>query len=351
MFIKCLELCHDVKIVSRIESDHLPVVCRLGSKRKLANANVENKKITKYIWDESKATVFKDELSNEESRQEINIAFSWLTSNINTSINVFNKTLLNAAGSMRVESGSGGIKKENKPWFDSECREAKKEARHALTKVRMLEYRNGVNQVLKMERLANYKDSRARYQKLLNKKKTEHNQNLFDKLIQNFKDSSSFWGIIKSLKSNKQSIPDIDLKEWEEHFREVLNPAHLIDEGNNQVNIEQIRNREIIVEELDRDFEKEEVIKATHNLKAKKAAGDDGVIPELLKNLIDDAINYILNLLNSVYNEGIYPDEWSSAIIVPIFKKGDKSNPSNYRGISLLNILSKIYTAILNERL
>ena len=37
-----------------------------------------------------------------------------------------------------MESGSGGVKKENKPWFDSECREAKKEARHALTKVRML---------------------------------------------------------------------------------------------------------------------------------------------------------------------------------------------------------------------
>ena len=188
----------------------------------------------------------------------------------------------------------------------------------------MLEHRNKVDTTLKMERLANYKETRARYHRMLKKKKLDYNQNLYDKLLLNFRDSTGFWSIIKGLKPNKQSIPDINLKDWEEHFREVLNPAHLNDVIDNPTNIDHTRDREIIVVELDRDFEKEEVLRAIHNLKAKKAAGDDGVIPEFLKNLNDESIDYILNLLNTIYNEGLYPEEWSSAIIVPIFKKGEK---------------------------
>ena len=45
------------------------------------------------------------------------------------------------------------------------------------------------------------------------------------------------------------------------------------------------------------------------------------------------------------------PEEWSKAIIIPLHKKGDKNNPDNYRGISLLSILSKVFTHIINSRL
>jgi hypothetical protein len=42
---------------------------------------------------------------------------------------------------------------------------------------------------------------------------------------------------------------------------------------------------------------------------------------------------------------------WCQSIIVPIFKKGDDQNPDNYRGISLLSVVSKVFTSILNKRL
>ena len=42
---------------------------------------------------------------------------------------------------------------------------------------------------------------------------------------------------------------------------------------------------------------------------------------------------------------------WSESIIVPIFKTGSKSDPSNYRGISLINVMYKIFSAIVNDRL
>ena len=51
------------------------------------------------------------------------------------------------------------------------------------------------------------------------------------------------------------------------------------------------------------------------------------------------------------FNEGLFPTSWGIGIIVSIFKSGIKANPSNYRGISLLSNLSKIFTSIINQRI
>ena len=52
-----------------------------------------------------------------------------------------------------------------------------------------------------------------------------------------------------------------------------------------------------------------------------------------------------------MFNNAEYPFEWSLGYIVPIFKGGDPSNKSNYRGITLNSILAKIYSQILLNRL
>ena len=60
---------------------------------------------------------------------------------------------------------------------------------------------------------------------------------------------------------------------------------------------------------------------------------------------------YITNIFNIIYNTGNFPQEWSQAMISTIHKKGNLKNPDNYRGISLLCSLSKVFTKILNTRL
>lgn len=54
---------------------------------------------------------------------------------------------------------------------------------------------------------------------------------------------------------------------------------------------------------------------------------------------------------SKVFSTGIFPEEWSKSIIIPLHKKGDRDNPDNYRGISLLSCVSKVFTGVLNSRL
>jgi len=58
-----------------------------------------------------------------------------------------------------------------------------------------------------------------------------------------------------------------------------------------------------------------------------------------------------VHFFNRIFNTGYFPSDWSSAIKVPIHKKGDLNSPQNYRGISLLDIFGKLFTSVINRRL
>ena len=84
------------------------------------------------------------------------------------------------------------------------------------------------------------------------------------------------------------------------------------------------------------------VYKALSTLKVGKAPGNDGIHPGLLRLCARGICNSVALLFNRSFREGVFPAEWKEAIVIPVFKKGSKADPSNYRPISLLPILSKV---------
>ena len=60
---------------------------------------------------------------------------------------------------------------------------------------------------------------------------------------------------------------------------------------------------------------------------------------------------YLKSLYNIILLTGEFPDNWSKAILTPIHKKGNQQDPTNYWGIALTDVIGKIFTKILNERL
>ena len=86
-------------------------------------------------------------------------------------------------------------------------------------------------------------------------------------------------------------------------------------------------------------------------LKENKSPGFDHILNEVIKIGTDVIKGHLVNLFKRILDTGKYPALWSFGLIVPIQKKDDRSKVENYRGITLLSALGKLFTSILNNRL
>lgn len=94
----------------------------------------------------------------------------------------------------------------------------------------------------------------------------------------------------------------------------------------------------------------EELETTINNSKNKKTPGVDNINNELIKYASIQLKYRLLDLLNMCWKSGHIPEEWRMAKIYPVYKKGDRQNCENYRGISVLGICYKIYASILKSR-
>jgi hypothetical protein len=86
-------------------------------------------------------------------------------------------------------------------------------------------------------------------------------------------------------------------------------------------------------------------------LKSYKLPGTDQIPAELIKAGGEILCSEIRRLVCSILNKEELPQQWKESIIISIYKKGDKTDCNNYRGISLLSTAYKILSNILLARL
>jgi len=91
----------------------------------------------------------------------------------------------------------------------------------------------------------------------------------------------------------------------------------------------------------------DDVKDAISSAKNNKSPGLDMITNELLKNGGIGLINSLVKLFNHLILLGSTPRDWNKGIIVPIFKKGNKNDLNNYRGITLTSCVSKIFNRII----
>ena len=72
---------------------------------------------------------------------------------------------------------------------------------------------------------------------------------------------------------------------------------------------------------------------------------------ELFKHSFDIILPFLLKLFNCLFSNGEYPKSWGESIIVPIFKSGNPDDVKNYSGKTLINVLGKVYSQVLLNRL
>ena len=94
-----------------------------------------------------------------------------------------------------------------------------------------------------------------------------------------------------------------------------------------------------------------EIKKIIKSLKDTNALGPYEVPVSLVKECVEELCAPLCAIVNSSFIEGIYPDIFKLGKIIPLFKKGDRTDPANYRPITLLSVFAKIHEKAIAIRL
>ena len=87
--------------------------------------------------------------------------------------------------------------------------------------------------------------------------------------------------------------------------------------------------------------------KLLEQLNPHKAAGPDGIKATILKELAKEIAPILKIIFNISYDTGTIPEQWKTAIVQPVYKKGNKYDAANYRPISLTCICCKLMEHII----
>ena len=246
-------------------------------------------------------------------------------------------------------------KKKYQEWFDDECMKLKQEVNTKRKK-----YQEALRKELPQNetsiRKENFFKSLNNFNSMKRKKERLYWRQRKESLaLTKMKNPKEFW---KKLNVKRKGMPFNFSKDELFNYFKQLSGNQGEEKNNNVQNTNSNTEEELfcsfdseILDILNRVISAEEIKQVIINLKNGKAAGLDKIIPELLKELDENFIDLIAQILNTIFESGNFPEEWALGIIVILFKEGTKSDLNNYRGITLLSMLGKLLVGILNNRL
>jgi hypothetical protein len=123
-------------------------------------------------------------------------------------------------------------------------------------------------------------------------------------------------------------------------------------EANVQQSMDELENTQTVELSRDEMTKPSEIKLIIKKMKNKKAPGEDGINNQVLKMLPRKALVYLTYLFNACMKNCYFPKKWKQAKVIAIPKPGkDPTNPGNYRPISLLNSISKVFERVLLYRI
>uniref|UniRef100_A0A146LXR6 Putative RNA-directed DNA polymerase from transposon BS n=1 Tax=Lygus hesperus TaxID=30085 RepID=A0A146LXR6_LYGHE len=217
-------------------------------------------------------------------------------------------------------------------WHDKECVSARKDL------VNFQKFCKSVNYVEPFAtELVRMKKALSNF---LNWKREGFNRCMWGKLAM-VRCSRQFWEAVNFFRSGSHVAIPIPLDDWVT-FYSGLYPPRVSDDGD----FYDVRHPW-----LDREFTTEEVAASIGRCRAGKAPGSDELSAEFYQHLPSNWICYLTCLFNRIFDQEELPNRWSELLLVVLHKKGDMGDPNHYRGIALVNLIVKIFTQVLKDRL
>lgn len=337
-----------ISALNSLSSDHLPVLIEIDISTK---SNAVSQKI--YCWQHANWTIFKDSLNKDLNISEVSPENLTMTHSIDLAITKLDESIKKAT------SDSVPLKE-------------------LITKallfpdniLKLISKRNMIRRQWQRSRCPYLKAELNVTNKSLKSKIFELRNNQWNKKISGFqKGSKHFWTATKLLTKPKNDIPPIKttankfLLTDQEKANEIaisFEKAHLT-----TFSYKSDANTEFLVSSSNRflNFFKpsddkiplpnpSEVFKCIKFTKTKKSPGIDQILNIQLKHLSKKALIYLTQIYRACFRLSYFPSAWKVANVIAISKPGkDSSNAGNYRPISLLSSLSKIFEKLIANRL
>lgn len=334
----------EVKDFCALYSDaHCPIeFCLKTTLEPNVRAPVNNTLKTKH-WDESKKDEFEltldrqkmqsihDKLCDENSidKRNINCVMDEIEMIFTESANItFGTYTPKPLKNKRIDN----------KWFDNDCRTARR--KYHIARKSYTTAKNDDN----YESLSNASKT---YKNIMKKSILKYKRTFRHK-IRNMRQTSpkDYWKYVNSV--NKKSVdPNINIDIFYKFFKNLNenDPAdHDVPDSDFPEFVEENQlNTEITVDVIS---------KAILELKNNKATGLDKISNEYIKSSSSLFLPIYHKLFNIVLDTAVLPDAWLVGVIKPIYKnKGNTEDPNNYRPITILSCMGKLFTAVLNKRL
>lgn len=309
---------------------HCPIILTL----KFRKPAISSFKRHIWLYDQGNYDLYRDKLN------QINWELSFFSNDINIITEDITEKIISAATEC-IPNKTVTIRPNEPEWLNAYIK------RHIRQRKRLFKTAKRSNDIHAWTR---FKTKRNMVTTLLRQSKKRY----FDKLasdLQNNSLSSKSWFKIsnKFLRnvSNQSPIPVLettnDIFESDREKAELLNTFFVqqstIDDTNASLPECSLPSHELLT---DINITRVETIKAIKLMAVNKASGPDSISPKLIKEGINQLADPLTKLFNLSLLHKIFPNAWKRSNVTAIHKKDSRNNPTNYRPISLLNILGKL---------
>ena len=164
---------------------------------------------------------------------------------------------------------------------------------------------------------------------------------LFKKIRDTKRTFHAKMGLIKDRNGTDLTEAEDIKKWWQEYTEELYKKKNLHDPD----------NHDCVITHLEPDILECEVKWALESITTNKASGGNGIPVELFQILKDDALKVLYSICQQIWKSQQWPQDWERSIFIPIPKKGNAKECSNYCTIALISHTSKVMLKILQARL
>ncbi len=342
------------------ESDHRPIIFHFNVQRPTCNNNSGPENVSKYrrfYWNKNSAMDVRkclfDNVGTMYAQKFYDSICSLETPDV---VGDMFTQFINQACVRSLKQTKNTSSKKTFPvnyWFDTECKAAKTGHKDAQ---KLYDAESEIVNKLGRD-----------FKKLTRRKKRVHQRKQLSEIMQ-CKNRKELWGKLNSFNRDSPDDDVVTMQDFFEHFSkppinntenkfefdvnheaEILNFFRQFNEQGAELP-DDCKNGEIR-EILDAIISEDEIYAALRKLKSGKSPGLDGVPIDLFKSLDKDLMPMLTKLFNYIVEMGCFPENWASGCINPVPKNSNPDAADQFRRISVLPAVNKIFDTIVNTRL